>query len=87
MIAGIASGLLVLLLVEAFTLVVRKEVERWGDGVDLDQVSYLAGRPISRTTHPVEAENRRGDDVATNSSSTVTSEDYLQTLKNLTRSS
>ena len=87
MIAGITSGLLVVLLIEAFTVVVRKAVERWGDGVDLDQVAHLAGRPISRIAHPVATETGRSDGVTTSSSNTVAAEDYVQTLKNLTRSS
>jgi hypothetical protein len=87
MIAGIASGLVVVLLIEAFSAAVRKAVERWGDGVDLEQVAHLAGRPISRITHPVATELGRSDGGTTSSTSTVATEDYLQTLKNLTRSS
>jgi hypothetical protein len=85
-IAGIASGLFVVLLAEAFAVVVRNGVERWGAGVNLDEVAHLAGRPVSRVVHPVASDDGRGGVVTTNSSSTVAVDDYEQTLKNLTRS-
>lgn len=86
MIAGIASGLFVVLLTEAFAVLVRNGVERWGAGVHLDEVAYLAGRPISRVVHSAASDDGRSGDLTTSSSSTVEVDDYEQTLKNLTRS-
>jgi hypothetical protein len=87
MIAGIVGGLCVMLLVGAFTLVVRKGVERWGAGVDVEEVEHIAGRPISRFMRSAASDDVGGDDNVTDgSSSTVAAEDHVQTLKNLTQS-
>lgn len=85
MIAGVGGGLVVVLLVHAFTTVIRTGVERWGASLDLEEVALLAGRPISRSARPTQSDDQPVDGSAETSSSTVGIDDYEQTLRNLTR--
>lgn len=85
MMAGVSGGLVIVLLVHAFAAVIRAGMERWGAGVNLDEVAQLAGRPISRGTRPTQPDEGAVDSGGDTSSSAVGIDDYEQTLKSLTR--
>lgn len=89
MIVGIAGGLFVVSLVEAFTTVVRGAVERWGSSVDMAELTRVAGRPVTGAVveHAATASARDAAESAPDGSvGTIAADDYDRTLRDLTQS-
>ena len=85
MMAGIVSGLVVMLLVEALPLILSNGIQHWGSNETAADVARLSGRPVTNDVRPSGSQDR-GVPISQGTTITVTAEDYEQTLKNLTRS-